>query len=43
MDVVIATAFVTLQHGLTFVGAATGVPGVSVGIVADEQGMHTVV
>ena len=40
--VVMAIAFVTLQHGCTFVGLATAVPAVNVGVVADEQGTQIV-
>ena len=40
--VVTAMQFVTLQQGCTFVGEATDVPMVSVGVVAAEQGTQTV-
>jgi hypothetical protein len=40
--VVIAMALVTAQHGCTFVGLATEVPIVSVGVAAEEQGTQMV-
>jgi hypothetical protein len=43
MVVVIATQLVTLQQGCTFVGDATDVPTVRVGVVAAEQGTQIVV
>ena len=43
MVVVMAMQFVTLLHGCTFVGLATDVPMVRVGVVAAEQGTQIVV
>lgn len=40
--VVIAIAFVTLQHGCTFIGEATELPMASVGVTFDEQGTQIV-
>ena len=39
-DVVIPTAFVTLQQSVRLVGVATTSPPVMVGAVADEHGMQ---
>jgi hypothetical protein len=40
--VVTATQFVMLQHGCTFVGEATELPMVSVGVTFDEHGTQMV-
>ena len=41
-EVVRATALVTLQQSLRFVGVATTLPPVTVGATADEHGTHMV-
>jgi hypothetical protein len=41
IDVVIAIALVTLQHGFALVGDATVSPIAKVGVAAEEQGTHT--